>query len=85
MQNHSDHPIEFPLRSDNIRISDGLGNEYPLDDQASTPAVLVVAAGAQAQGKAVVSRPLSRSTTTLLIRLKDKPFGEASFVVPLNE
>ena len=85
VQNHSDRPIEFPLRGDNIRISDGLGNEYPLDDQASTPAVLVVAPGAQAQGKAMVSRPLSRSTTTLLIRLKDKPFGEASFVVPLSE
>ena len=84
VQNNSERPIEFPLRGDNIRVSDGLGNDYPLDDQASTPQAVLVAPGTQAHGTAIVSHPLSSSATSLLIRLKDKPFGEASFVVPLN-
>jgi hypothetical protein len=84
VQNNSDRAIEFPLRSDNIRISDGLGNEYRIDDSASDPQAVRVAPGAQERGTAVVSRPLSRSATSLLVRLKEQPFGEASFVVALG-
>jgi hypothetical protein len=84
VQNNSDRAIEFPLRSDNIRISDGLGNEYRIDDSASDPQAVRVAPGAQERGTAVVSRPLSRSATSLLVRLKEQPFGEASFVVALS-
>jgi hypothetical protein len=83
VQNNSERAIEFPLRSDNIRVSDGLGNEYQIDDAASDPEAVRVAPGAQERGIAVVSRPLSRSATSLLVRLKNQPFGEASFVVPL--
>ena len=84
VQNNSDRAIEFPLRSDNISISDGLGNEYRIDDSASDPQAVRVAPGAQERGIAVVTRPLSRSATSLLVRLKDQPFGEASFVVALS-
>ncbi len=84
VQNNSDRPIEFPLSGDNIRVSDGLGNEYPLDDAASDPQTLVVAPGAQERGTAVAARPLSSSAASLLVRLRDKPFGEASFVVALQ-
>ncbi|NTU81050.1 MAG: NERD domain-containing protein [Chloroflexales bacterium] len=84
VQNNSDRPVEFPLRGDNIRVSDGLGNEYPIDDKASTPKAVLVAPGAQERGMAVASRPLSSSATSILVRLRDKPFGEASFVVALQ-
>jgi hypothetical protein len=84
VQNNSDRPVEFPLRSDNIRLSDSLGNEYQIDDTASTPQAVLVQPGRQERGTAVASRPFSRSATSLLVRLKDQPFGEASFVVYLQ-
>ncbi len=83
LQNNSDRPIEFPLQGTNIRISDGLGNEYALDDRASQPSAIRAAPGAQERGTSVVSRPLSSSASSLLVRIKEQPFGEASFVVAL--
>lgn len=84
VQNNSDQPIEFPLRADNIQISDGLGNDYPLADEDSQPAAVRVAPGGQERGTAVVRRPLSQSATSIVVRLKEQPFGEASFVVSLQ-
>ena len=84
VQNNSDRAVEFPLRSDNIRVSDSLGNEYQIDDAASSPQAVRVEPGGQERGTAVSGRPVSRSATTLLVRLKDQPFGEASFLVALG-
>ncbi|MGB9633876.1 MAG: NERD domain-containing protein [Chloroflexaceae bacterium] len=84
VQNNSDRLIELPLDRDNIRISDGLGNEYLIDDDASEPSIIRVAPGAQERGVAIVNQPLNSSATTLHVRLKDQPFGEASFVVALQ-
>jgi hypothetical protein len=84
VQNNSDRLIELPLDRDNIRISDGLGNEYLIDDDASEPSIIRVAPGAQERGVAIVNQPLNSSATTLHMRLKDQPFGEASFVVALQ-
>jgi len=84
VQNNSDQAVEFPLRSDNIRVSDTLGNEYPIADDASEPRAVRVQPGGQERGTAVVRRPVSQSATSLLVRLRDKPFGEASFVVSLQ-
>jgi hypothetical protein len=84
VQNNWDRPVEFPLQAANIRVSDGLGNEYPLDDAAARPRTMRIAPGAQERGSAVISRPLSSSATSLLIRLREQPFGEASFVVALD-
>ncbi|NNJ11534.1 NERD domain-containing protein [Chloroflexales bacterium ZM16-3] len=84
-QNNSDQEISFPLRSDNIQISDSLGNEYQITDDASSPSDLRVAPGAKDRGVVVVDRPVSRSASSLLVRLKDLPFGEASFVVSLQQ
>jgi len=84
VQNNSDRTVEFPLRSDNIRVSDSLGNEYQIDDAASSPQAVRVEPGGQERGTAVSGRPVSRSATTLLVRLKDQPFGEASFLVALG-
>jgi hypothetical protein len=84
LRNNWDRPVEFPLQSDNIRISDGLGNDYPLDDSASTPTILIVDPGNQERGATVANRPLNSSATSLLVRLRNQPFGEASFVVALQ-
>lgn len=84
LRNNWDRPVEFPLQSDNIRISDGLGNDYPLDDAASTPTILIVDPGNQERGATIAKRPLSSSATSLLVRLRNQPFGEASFVVALQ-
>jgi hypothetical protein len=84
MRNNSERAVEFPLRNDNIRISDALGNEYAITDDASRPAVLRVAPGNEGRGTAVVSHSLSQNATSLLVRLKSLPFGEASFVVTLT-
>jgi hypothetical protein len=85
VQNNTDQEISFPLRSDNIRVSDSLGNEYQITDNASQPRDLRVAPGAQERGFAVADRPISRSASSLLVRLKGQPFGEASFVVSLQK
>jgi hypothetical protein len=85
VQNNTDQEISFPLRSDNIRVSDSLGNEYQIADDASQPRDLRVAPGAQERGVAVADRPISRSASSLLVRLKGQPFGEASFVVSLQK
>jgi hypothetical protein len=84
VQNNSDRTVEFPLRGDNIRISDSLGNEYLLDDEASDPQEVRVDPGGQERGTTVASRPFSRSATSLTVRLREQPFGEASFVVLLG-
>jgi hypothetical protein len=85
VQNNTDQEISFPLRSDNNRVSDSLGNEYQIADDASQPRDLRVAPGAQERGVAVAERPISRSASSLLVRLRGQPFGEASFVVSLQK
>jgi hypothetical protein len=85
VQNNSDQDVSFPLRSDNIQISDSLGNEYLIADSASQPRSLRVAPGGKERGVAVADRPVSRSASSLLVRLKGQPFGEASFVVSLQQ
>jgi hypothetical protein len=85
VQNNSDQEISFPLRSANIRLSDSLGNEYQIADDASQPRDLRIAPGAQQRGVAVADRPISQSASSLLVRLKGQPFGEASFVVSLQK
>lgn len=84
VQNNSDEAVELPLRSDNISISDGLGNVYLIADADSEPTAVRAEPGEQSRGTAVVRRPISQSATSLYIRLRDKPFGEASFVVALQ-
>ncbi len=84
VRNNSDQSIRFPLHSNNISIRDPLSTEYPLDDSKSEPRVLRVRPDSQEQGVAVVSRPISQNAPSLLVRIKDEPFGEASWLVSLE-
>ncbi len=84
VQNNSNQIVEFPLREDNISIHDPLGNEYAISDSASQPGeVMRIGPGEQQRGTTVVLRPLSQNASSLLVRLKNKPFGETSFFVSL--
>lgn len=84
VRNNSRQEIVLPLRKDNISIQDVFGNEYVINDASSEPDELTVAPGEYATGRAVVSRPLSQNASALLIRLKEEPFGEASWLVSLR-
>lgn len=86
VRNNTPQAVEFPLRGDNISVRDPLGNEYLIDDSESRPGeVLRIDPGRQQRGTTVVTRPLSQNAASLLVRLKEKPFGEASFFVSLAD
>jgi Nuclease-related domain. len=84
VQNNTNRSVSFPLRHNNIKISDGLGNDYPLANDDSRPAVINVLPGTRQRGVAVVRRQLAANASTLRIKLIEQPFGEASFIVALQ-
>jgi hypothetical protein len=84
VRNNSEHEVRFPLHSSNISIRDPVGNEYVIADDLSEPHVVHVAPDTQDEGIAVVPRPVSQHAPSLLVRLKDEPFGEASWLVSLE-
>lgn len=84
VRNNSDAPVTLPLRSDNITIRDPFGNEYRIADSKSEPAEVRVEPANTGQGQAIVSRGVSQNAPSLLVRLKEQPFGEASWLVSLD-
>lgn len=84
VQNNTARPVNLPLRNDNIKISDGLGNEYPLSNNDSRPSTITVPPGGRQRGVAVVRRQLAANASLLRITVLDQPFGEASFIIPLQ-
>lgn len=85
VRNKSDKTIELPLQSSNISIRDPLGNGYAIDDLQSEPTVLQVEPGEQERGTVTVPSPVIQDAPSLLVRLKEKPFGEASWLVSLDD
>ncbi|NJN67032.1 MAG: NERD domain-containing protein [Chloroflexaceae bacterium] len=85
IRNNSSQSVTFPLQDDNIAIRDPLGNTYPIADELSKPPVIEVASGERGDGRAIVPRPVVPNAPSLLVRLKDKPFGESSWLVSLGE
>lgn len=84
VRNNNTEPVVFPLHSNNITIRDPFGNDYPLDNIQSEPRILRVAPGTSEHGTVVVAEPIVPNAPSLLIRLKEKPFGEASWLVSLE-
>jgi hypothetical protein len=85
VRNNSNSVITFPLRSENITIRDPLGNTYPIDNSLSRPGIIEVRPGGQENGTAIVPAPIIQNVPSLLVRLKEKPFGESSWLVSLEE
>lgn len=84
VQNNTSRTVRLPLRHDNIKISDGLGNDYPISNDDARPATITVPPGSRQSGVAVVRRQLAANASTLRITLLEQPFGEASFIVALQ-
>lgn len=84
VRNNSADTIDFPLHSDNITILDPLGNQYAIANTRSRPSAIRVEPGDVARGTAVVERPVSQSSPSLLVRIMTMPFGEASWLVSLE-
>ncbi len=84
VQNNTSRPVSLPLRNDNLKISDGLGNDYPIADDDSRPGTITAPPGSRQRGVAVARRQLAANANTLRITLLQQPFGEASFIVALQ-
>jgi len=82
--NLDDQPATLPLSSANIVVRDSLGNEYPIDEKLSQPAEISAAPHSKGRGAAVIARPASLNAQTLVIKLKRQPFGETTWVVPIQ-
>jgi hypothetical protein len=82
--NLDDQPVTLPLSEINIVVRDSLGNEYPIDAKLSQPAEISAAPHSKGHGTAVIARPASLNAQTLVIKLKRLPFGETTWVVPIQ-
>jgi hypothetical protein len=82
--NLDDQPVTLPLTDANIVVRDSLGNEYAIDEKLSKPAEISAAPHSKGRGTAVIGRPASLNAQTLVIKLKQQPFGETTWVVPLQ-
>lgn len=83
--NLTDETITMPLTSQNIAVRDVHGNEYTIADAKSTPPAISVAPQSKGSGTAIIDRAVSLDATTLLITLKQQPFGEAVYIVSVPE
>lgn len=84
VRNNSERAVTFPLQSNNVTIRDPLGNMYKIADSQSQPRILHVAPGEQEKGTMVVPESPVPNAPSLLVRLREKPFGEASWLVSLE-
>ncbi|MEN9934939.1 MAG: hypothetical protein RLZZ387_1518 [Chloroflexota bacterium] len=82
--NMDDTSIEMPLTPENISVRDSLGNEYIVVEALSRPAEIVVEPSGRAEGTVTIDRPVNQSAPTLVVRLKDEPFGETTWLVPIS-
>lgn len=82
--NTSDTVIALPLNQDNISVSDALGNSYSIVDARSQPLELRADPHSKQQGTAVIDQPINQNAPTLVIKLLRQPFGEATWLVPIQ-
>jgi len=82
--NMEDESVALPLTAENIAVIDTLGNTYAIADEKSLPPQISVAPRSKARGTAVIVQPASLNARTLKIKLKKLPFGEATWIVPIN-
>lgn len=82
--NMTDQVAVLPLNNANIMISDEDGTTYQLADALAKPAEIRAEPNMQARGVAIIDRPVSPSTATLLVTLKKLPFGEAKWPVSVR-
>jgi Nuclease-related domain len=79
-----DQTVTLPLTAANVVVRDSLGNEYPIDEKQSQPAEIRAAPGGKGRGTVVIARPASLNAQTLVIKLKQLPFGETTWLAPIR-
>jgi hypothetical protein len=82
--NMDDESVALPLTAENIAVSDSLLNDYQIADPKSLPPQISVAPRSKARGTAVIERPANLNAKVLRIKLKQMPFGEATWIVPIS-
>lgn len=82
--NLDDESVALPLTAENIAVSDSLLNEYLVSDKLSLPPQISVAPNSKAQGTAVIASSANLNAKVLRIKLKQLPFGEAIWMVPIR-
>lgn len=81
--NLDDLSIVLPLNAENVEVRDSVGTRYLLNDDMSRPRELSAAPGDRARGTALIDRPINLNARTLVIVLRDQPFGETTWLVPV--
>jgi hypothetical protein len=84
LNNMEDESVALPLTGANIAVTDSLGNEYQVDDEQSLPPQISAAPRSKASGTVTIPRPANLNARTLAIKLKEMPFGEATWIVPVG-
>ncbi|MFL5800671.1 MAG: nuclease-related domain-containing protein [Roseiflexaceae bacterium] len=82
--NLDDQLVTLPLNAANIVVRDSLGNDYSIDATQSRPAEIAATPGGKGRGTAVIARPANLNAQTLVIKLRQLPFGETTWLVPLR-
>lgn len=82
--NTTDTTITMPLTSENIVVRDSFGNIYPISEGGEAQSV-VAEPGRRSRGTALINQPVNLSAPTLLIQLTEQPFGEATWLVPIQQ
>lgn len=82
--NLENQSVTLPLTNMNISVRDSLGTEYVLDETLSSSLELEAAPGGKARGTAVVARSVSLNAQTLVIKIRQLPFGETTWLVPIR-
>jgi hypothetical protein len=82
--NLDDQVVTLPLTAPNIVVRDSLGNQYPIDEKQSQPAEIRAAPRGKGHGTVVIARPASLNAQTLVIKLKQLPFGETTWLAPIR-
>jgi hypothetical protein len=82
--NLDDQTVTLPLNAANVVVRDSLGNDYPIDEKLSQPSEIRAAPDGKGRGTIVIDRPASLNAQTLVIKLKQLPFGETTWLAPIR-
>jgi hypothetical protein len=80
--NTNNTAVSLPLNAENITVRDSFGNQYPIAE--GRPLEVRAEPLSKSQGTAVITQPVNLSAATLVIQVKKLPFGEATWLVPVQ-
>jgi len=80
--NTNNTTVSLPLDGENIIVRDSFGNQYPIAE--GRPSEIQAEPLSKSQGTAIITQPVNLSAATLVIQVKKLPFGEATWLVPVQ-